>query len=156
MADSFPCIICGGRLERVEPSAEGQPDDGLMCLTYGNYGSTVFDPEDMSYLAFNICDDCMVERAQLGRVMVTRGFVPVTVDRMGVVGKAHADRPYIAWHKGMPDDEERIDLDLFDDLDDLLAKHCILLFVPVKQVREQLRKNRAAEGGEGGHDDGNG
>lgn len=144
MSESFPCIICGVRLERVEPSAEGQPDDGLMCQTHGNYGSTVFDPDDLSFLAFNICDECIVEKAQQGRVMVTRSFIPVEVDRMGRVGRARAERPYIPWRKGMASDNESVELDLFEDLDSLMATGKIQLFVPIERVREQLRKNREA------------
>lgn len=141
-SESFPCIICGCRLDRVTDSFEGQPDDGVMCQSHGNYGSTVFDPEDLSYLAFNICDNCIVEKAQQGRVMVTRSFMPVLVDHMGMVGSAVADRPYIPWRRGLPDDNEHIELDLFEDLDDLMATGKIQLHVPIEQVREQLRKNR--------------
>lgn len=142
MSESFPCIICGCRLERVTSTAEGQPDDGIMCQSHGNYGSTVFDPDDMSFLAFNICDECIVEKAEQGRVMVTRSFISVDVDRMGRVGRARADRPYIPWHKGLPNDDERLELDLYEDLDALIAADRIQLWVPEDQVREQLRKNR--------------
>lgn len=124
------------------PTAEGQPDDGIMCQSHGNYGSTVFDPEDLSYLAFNICDDCIVEKAQQGRVMVTRSFMSVEVDRMGRVGRARAEREYIPWHKGMPDDGARIELDLFDDFDALMATNKIDLYLPVETIKEQLRKNQ--------------
>ncbi len=149
-SESFPCIICGCVLARVH-DFEGQPDDGIMCQSRGNYGSTVFDPDDMSFLAFNICDHCIVERAVAGRVMVTRSFIPVKVDRMGTVGRARAERPYIQWHKGMPDDGENIELDLFEDLDALMATGRIELFLPIESVREQLRKNAEAGGDEDDH-----
>lgn len=145
MSESFPCIICGCVLERVTPTAEGQPDDGIMCQSHGNYGSTVFDPEDLSYLAFNICDECVVEKAQQGRVMVTRSFIPVEVDRLGRVGRARAESEYIPWHKGMPADDKRIELDLFDDFDSLLATGKIDLYLPAEQIKEQLRANRSED-----------
>lgn len=35
--------------------------DGVICRTYGNFGSTTFDPspgEDLQFIEFVICDDC--------------------------------------------------------------------------------------------------
>ncbi len=49
--ESFPCLKCGGVLTRVSDDYEGQPNDGGMCSSSGNYGSTVYDPMDGSYLA---------------------------------------------------------------------------------------------------------
>jgi hypothetical protein len=109
--ETFPCIICGAVLLRAEDSAEGQPNHGLMCLTYGNYGSTVFDPEDYSYLAFNICDQCMVDRAKLGRVMVTRSRAPIIMDGFGPIGYQWTDRPYVEWRKDLPGDGAEVVLD---------------------------------------------
>lgn len=65
---SFPCIICGKALSRVH-TYEAQPEDGVMCTTYGNYGSTVFDPmANGVHLSFNICDDCLVAAGKKGAV----------------------------------------------------------------------------------------
>jgi hypothetical protein len=74
MAKSFPCIICGKELSGYGDPEEvvAQPDNGVMCTTYGNYGSTVFDPMDGSFLAFNICDDCLVEAGEKGTLFLTR------------------------------------------------------------------------------------
>lgn len=109
--ETFPCIICGAALERAAPEAEGQPSAGLMCTTYGQYGSTVFDPDDYSFLAFNICDPCMIERAALDRVMVTRSKVMISVDRFGPVGYQWSDRPYVPWRWDLPGDDATIVLD---------------------------------------------
>ena len=118
--DSFPCIICGVGLTRVMPEAEGQPDDGVMCQTHGNYGSTIFDPEDYSYLAFNICDPCLVKAGDEGKVMITRIYAPVSLDNgryVSVVGRIKADRPYIPWHNGLSsDDNSAITLEI-EELD---------------------------------------
>ena len=141
MSDSFPCLVCGCRLDRVDDGNEGQPDDGLMCSTRGNYGSTVFDPEDMSYLAFNICDGCMVRKAELGRVMVTRSFLPVVVGRMEV-GRQRCERPYIPWRKGLPgEDAAPIDLTLLGDPTevDRLPKS-VELFAPVDFVKQEIER----------------
>lgn len=139
MSDSFPCLVCGLSLERVKDDLEGQPDDGLMCSTEGNYGSTVFDPEDMSYLAFNVCDECMVEKAEQGRVMVTRSFQPVVVDRM-LVGRQRCERPYIPWREGFPGDDALLDLALLDpDELDRLPKS-VELFVPLDTVKQEVER----------------
>jgi hypothetical protein len=87
---------------------EWQADDALMCEAKGNYGSTVFDPFDLSYLAFNICDDCMVEKAAQGRVMVTRSYKPVETDYMGIIGRVVAHRPLVPWRKGLPGDDAKL------------------------------------------------
>jgi hypothetical protein len=75
--ESFPCIICGKTLRRAF-SAVDQPSEGVMCITNGNYGSTVYDPmsNTRESLAFNICDPCLVTAAKKGRVM-RRLRVPV-------------------------------------------------------------------------------
>lgn len=106
----WPCIICGGPLERVGPD-EGQPNDGVVCTTHGNYGSRIFDSLNGEYLAFNICDGCLEEKAAEGRVMITRGSVPVVIDsRLGICGGYPVDRPYVPWHKGMPPWDERFNV----------------------------------------------
>lgn len=66
-----PCFVCGKKLERALPSESNelsnQPHDATMFGAYGNYGSTVWDPFPATvarkYLEINICDDCLVARA---------------------------------------------------------------------------------------------
>lgn len=132
MPESFPCIICGQSLERVFEE-EGQPDDGVMCKTSGNYGSTVYDPHDMRYLAFNICDPCLVRAGEQGRVMETRDYQPVVVDGFGLVGRQRVERPYVSWHRGLPSDDAQVLLDV-EDLDKLPASFELLL------TPEEIRK----------------
>lgn len=57
------CIVCdGGLLPAFEELNSVQPTQGVVCHTYGNYGSTAFDPLDGSYLLFLVCDDCLVRK----------------------------------------------------------------------------------------------
>lgn len=77
------CIRCG---TAVEPSlgkpAEADDDwagwddvppaDALLFTSYGNYGSTVYDPCDQraqEYLTIVLCDECAVAQAHAGNVM---------------------------------------------------------------------------------------
>jgi hypothetical protein len=75
----FPCLICGKELETAYPQQphKGQPYDGVVCDTNGNYGSRVYDPMDGSTLVFNICDECLV--AHKDRLFSTRYGRPVRV-----------------------------------------------------------------------------
>jgi hypothetical protein len=108
MSDSFPCVVCGGTLARSDDSYEAQPGDGVMCTTHGNYGSTVYDPMDGSYLSFNVCDKCLVEAGEKGRVMEGRDwkFVQVWTEEFGllIVGKTKCYREFVNWTVNLPDD----------------------------------------------------
>lgn len=52
-----------------------QPHDAVVCTTHGNYGSTVFDAMDGSWLQFNICDECLILAGLQGRVVQCRDQV---------------------------------------------------------------------------------
>ncbi len=70
------CLVCGKRLESVND--ELQPYDGVICLTGGNYGSTVFDPMNGSTaLYFVLCDQCLV--AKKDYIYLVRGDAPPEV-----------------------------------------------------------------------------
>lgn len=59
----LPCFVCGKQLESVfAEHAPTQPGDAVIFSTYGQYGSTVFDPQDNSQILVNICDPCLLER----------------------------------------------------------------------------------------------
>lgn len=149
MADSFPCIICGGTLERESDEYEGQPADGVMCSTRGNYGSTVYDAMTGEYLAFNICDPCLVERGKMGRLFATRSSIPVQTDVVigrsresgfgapiivkSIVGYQTVERPYIPWHQGMPEDEAACYIPI-EELLNPLPKNVHLNFEPQSLV----------------------
>lgn len=136
--ESFPCIICGGVLWRAGPE-EGQPDDGIMCQSYGNYGSTVYDPMDYSYLAFNICDDCLVRAGKQGRVWSTRIKAPVQVHGLGLVGTTRCERPYVQWHKGLAGDDAGITLDV-EELDTYADR--IEWHIPIEDIKGFLARRQ--------------
>lgn len=59
----LPCFVCGKDLEAAFSGirqALEQPVDAVMFYTYGQYGSTVFDPQDNSQIQINICDVCLL------------------------------------------------------------------------------------------------
>jgi hypothetical protein len=56
------CFKCDKELEPVfsdNKFSDNQPYGGTTFLSYGQYGSTVFDPGDGTYLVINICDECL-------------------------------------------------------------------------------------------------
>lgn len=65
----LPCFKCRKELEPVDPAfgfrASGQPYEGVMCSTGGNYGSRVFDSMGRDSLYFNICDECLLANRDL-------------------------------------------------------------------------------------------
>jgi hypothetical protein len=56
------CIVCRKDLANV-PGEENQPAGGVEFTSRGHYGSTAFDPMDGTFLAVNICDDCLTKAA---------------------------------------------------------------------------------------------
>lgn len=133
--ESFPCLKCGAVLTRVTPDYEGQPNDGIMCQSYGNYGSTVFDPMDGSYLAFNLCDPCVKRAGRQGRIMVTRDKVHVKTHRLGVVGSMRVERPYIPWTSDLAPDGDSKGLEFeVEELEKYKDK--ITFHVPLERIKE--------------------
>lgn len=58
------CIICEKETPNLdeaypEDKSEFHPADGTAFVTYGHYGSTVFDPMDGSKANIVICNDCL-------------------------------------------------------------------------------------------------
>ena len=108
-----PCIICGTELQAILGSWEFQTNDGIVCESQGNYGSTKFDGYfDGDVLYFNICDPCLVEAGERERIFTTRVRRPVKTTFEGhetTIGWEKLDRPTIPWHDHMsgwlPDDE---------------------------------------------------
>ncbi len=61
------CIICAADVDNwdiayPEDKPQVHPIGGTVFRTYGNYGSTVFDPMDASYLEVVVCDRCLKSR----------------------------------------------------------------------------------------------
>lgn len=62
----LPCLICGSALEPITPG-DWQPCATIFRAS-GNYGSGVFDPDDGTFLAVNVCDGCLAKAGEDGRV----------------------------------------------------------------------------------------
>lgn len=73
----LPCIRCGKKLEPVQ-EGYNQPYRGTTFISYGHYGSTIFDSMNEKYIELNICDECINEVANLGWVITVRKIVPKT------------------------------------------------------------------------------
>jgi hypothetical protein len=63
------CIVCNTEVDNWDDAyPEGKiqvhPIGGTVFLTYGHYGSSVFDPMDASYLEVVVCDDCLKTRTE--------------------------------------------------------------------------------------------
>lgn len=109
--EDFPCLICGKTLYRIFED-EGQPADGIAITTHGNYGSTVWDDMAGQFLAFNICDDCILEGSAKGRIFVSRSYVNIMVETVisgthivpSIVGSMRAERPYVPFKRETFDD----------------------------------------------------
>ena len=59
------CFKCNVTLESSISSDEDQELDeptlnSIAFISHGNYGSTIFDPMDGSYLEIYVCDQCLV------------------------------------------------------------------------------------------------
>jgi hypothetical protein len=112
VSDSFPCLICGKRLDRMFDEHEAQPDDGVMCRTGGNYGSTIFDPVGGEVIDFNICDPCFVQAGKQGRLFIRKASRPISSEIYGervIVGNETLhDRAHVPWTWGLPADNTDI------------------------------------------------
>lgn len=66
------CIICFRELDDFNETtgidSGFHPIDGLEFVTYGHYGSSVFDPVNGDSLRLVICDTCVREELKLGRI----------------------------------------------------------------------------------------
>lgn len=98
---ALPCIVCGTSLRNVHDDAENQPDEGVYAIVPGNYGSRVFDPFDGTHLEINVCDPCLVEAGEKGRVLSGRKSRSVVLEDL-VIGHEELDTPLVEWHRGLP------------------------------------------------------
>lgn len=62
--DSQPEDIGGPRLSQSD-AEPGQPYGATTFYSYGQYGSTVFDPQDDSQIRINVCDACLVAKSEV-------------------------------------------------------------------------------------------
>ena len=52
------CIVCDKELEPVFEDSPHQPNNGIMCVAEGNYGSTELDSLTDGPMMFHVCDKC--------------------------------------------------------------------------------------------------
>lgn len=71
---TLSCIVCDCSLDSCMQMEEGanQPYKGTVFTSHGQYGSTIFDPMDGSYLEINICDACLAEKARTNYVLINK------------------------------------------------------------------------------------
>jgi hypothetical protein len=65
--NALVCIVCNKQPEDIgtgfhEEWEPAQPYGATMFSSYGQYGSTVFDPQDGSQIRINVCDECLVAK----------------------------------------------------------------------------------------------
>mgnify|MGYP005848335273 CR=1 FL=1 len=78
---SIDCIVCSKTLENWkythnEKVTEVHPMGGLHFLTYGHYGSTIFDPMGVAeQLDVAICDECIMKNLDKVRGSGKQGLV---------------------------------------------------------------------------------
>ena len=53
------CICCRRDLKDLGTGSPNHASDANAFISYGQYGSRLFDPMDGSYLEVNICDQCL-------------------------------------------------------------------------------------------------
>lgn len=151
MVDALPCLVCGAQLQRVIDNSEVQPSDGVMLSTYGNYGSTVFDPMNGNCLYFNLCDDCLVKAGDQGRVKATVNHIEITTDTpfrgndgklvvvTSIVGSRRCEAPFVQWHKEIPTDDRQQYLSLEEILDGGFLEHSDYRFNLDRTHFEEMR-----------------
>ena len=65
-----PCIVCKRPLNEIPSGDSNHADDANSFRSRGQYGSTVYDPMDETYLEVNICDQCLTAAAKDGAVLI--------------------------------------------------------------------------------------
>lgn len=65
------CIVCDKELTSAIPDGmgENQPYQGTVFTSGGHYGSTVWDPMSDTFLEITVCDECLMNAAEDGRVL---------------------------------------------------------------------------------------
>lgn len=101
------CFKCEKDLQSLDTY---QPDRAVTFAAEGQYGSTVFDPMDGSFLEIDICDDCLVLAGDSGFVRIAQThenlFVPMRTGEnvievlVGSIRTGHFIP--IPWNKDLP------------------------------------------------------
>lgn len=148
---ALPCIVCGVPLRNVFQDIDNQPDYGVVVMTSGNYGSTVWDDGWGNKLEFNVCDTCLVEAAKKERVWISREWRPVEYEGFRV---GFEDLPYrpLPWQG--PDGPDMADRDSLvlddDDLATISERRSVRINLQALEDAKELAKtiNREPDGEE--------
>lgn len=136
-----PCVICG---KEFESAGDSMPYKGTMFYSDGNYGSTVYDPMDGSYIRINLCDPCLIEAGSKGRVIAGRSTRPIKVEHMGVVGWEKIDRGEVEWRADLPDYDENdcvfFDASDTDEIDAYRDRSTFVWSIPPDMILDHLKK----------------
>jgi hypothetical protein len=97
---TLPCIRCDKDIPGVNngPDYDGnQPSGGTTFSSTGQYGSTIFDPMDGSFIQVNVCDECLAVLAEKQTddrpiILAGRNTRLVWLEYAGIVG--YQDIPY--------------------------------------------------------------
>ncbi len=84
LMSQLPCLKCGSQTSPAmpDPDSETPPADAMLFISYGNYGSRVFDSVLADeYLLAVICDRCVTQAGEKGIVLHCRreNFTLVTI-----------------------------------------------------------------------------
>ena len=61
---ALPCIVCDKPLTNAMHTVKNQPLQGVQFMTYGHYGTGLFDPmSNTETLVLNVCDECLEKKA---------------------------------------------------------------------------------------------
>lgn len=138
---ALPCIVCGRELrEALQGFSVNQPSEGVLAIIDGNYGSTVFDPMNGEMLQVNICDPCLVEAGELGRVVHGRNSRPVIADYLGIVGHEEVEYIPVLWNRGLSGFEDSCHIEI-EDLDRLPER--IHLNLSIEYIRKVILEKEA-------------
>lgn len=88
------CLKCNTELDDVQGGSPYiQPMGGLAFLTYGHYGSTIFDPMDGSWIEIAVCDECLLSYMKQAAPHLIEVF---SNGDEGILGNAHIERKFTA------------------------------------------------------------
>lgn len=117
--EALPCIVCGVVLKNVSQDVDNQPDRGLAFMTEGHYGSQVFDPMNGELLEITVCDECIAQAGEQGRVHTGRRARPVYMDVYGLIGWIRAPYVPVLWRKGLANFDDPIHVETVDEFYEL-------------------------------------
>lgn len=94
--NALPCIVCKKQLKTVWGD-ERWPSEGTAFHTEGHYGSTVFDPMDLSSLVIAICDECLTEAGRAERVLLAQDRIGIEMEDGLAAGYYCPPREPVVW-----------------------------------------------------------